>query len=166
MRGTTGVDIVDWAYSFMNLPYIWGSETPTGRQEDHQSERYIGADCADYVVAAARRAGHPLKYGGSHNFSPNDSRKYTKYISRLPELHLDGYYYENDKKVKIGEGGVRPGDIVLFTRRHVGILARDFPPRGYLTSQDTILHAFFKEPAEEPISTAYHSDFSIVRLVK
>jgi hypothetical protein len=166
VRGATGVPIVDWGYSFMNLPYIWGSESPTGKPRDHQSERYIGADCADYVVAAARRAGFDLKYGGSHNLSPQDSRKYTKYVSKSPELRRDGYYYSGGKKVTVGKGGVRPGDIVLFTKRHVGILARDLPPMGYLSADDTILHAFFKEPAEEPISTAYHSGFSIVRLVK
>jgi len=161
VRGNTGIPIVDWAYSFMNQPYIWGSATPTGKDKDHQSDRYIGADCADLVVAAARKAGHNISYGGSHNISPNDLRRDTEFISEKPELNNDGIYRENGKKVEIDEDNVRIGDVVLYNR-HVGILTQDLPPIGFLSSNDMIIHTLFKEPMEEPISQAYSPPFSIV----
>jgi len=165
VRGNTGIPIVDWGYSFMNQPYIWGSESPTGKDENHQSERYIGADCADLVVAAARKAGHKIKYGGSHNLSPNDARRDTEFISREPVLYTDGVYRKNGKPVKINQENVKIGDIVLYNR-HVGILTKDLSPVGILSSKDLVLHTLFKEPMEEPISQAYSPKFSIVRFNK
>lgn len=164
VRGNTGVALIDWAYSFMNLPYIWGSETPTGRQSDHQSERFIGADCADFIVAAARRAGYKMRYGGSHNLSPSDPAGYTVDIAKQPRLGRDGVYRDGDKKIIFGPGGALPGDIVFFKRRHVGILVKDTPPMGFLSPNDSMLHALWKEPREDPISGSYPPPFSIVRL--
>ncbi len=165
MRGNTGIPIIDWGYSFMNQPYIWGSASPTRKDKDHQSEKHIGADCADLVVAAARKAGHKISYGGSHNISPNDVRKDTIFISRRPKSHTDGIYRKNKKQIKIGKDNVRLGDIVLW-KGHVGILSKDRPPVGYLSSNDLVLHTLFKEPAEEPISEIYKPKFSIVRFNK
>tara|TARA_Y100000294_G_scaffold76363_1_gene71985 strand:- start:214 stop:816 length:603 start_codon:yes stop_codon:yes gene_type:complete len=165
VRGNTGIPIVDWAYSFMNQPYIWGSATPTGKDMDHQSDRYIGADCADLVVAAARKAGHNISYGGSHNLSPLDMRRDTVFISREPELSSEGIYQKNGKEVVIDKDNVRIGDVVLYNR-HVGILTKDLPPIGILSSNDLIIHTLFKEPMEEPISQAYSGPFSIVRFNK
>jgi hypothetical protein len=43
-----------WLTSFYNVPYLFGS---AGKGARAQAERYIGADCADVLVAALRRAG-------------------------------------------------------------------------------------------------------------
>src|SRR5262249_12697008 len=40
--------------SFFNVPYLFGS---AGKGARAQAERYLGADCADILVAAIRRAG-------------------------------------------------------------------------------------------------------------
>ena len=165
VKGNTGNPIIDWAYSFMNQPYIWGSATPTGKSKDHQSEKYIGADCADLVVAAARKAGHNIEYGGSHNISPLNKRRDTEFISREPGLYTDGAYRKGKELVVIGPGNVKVGDIVLYNR-HVGILSKDLPPKGILSENDLIIHTLFKEPIEEPISQAYSPPFSIVRFNK
>jgi hypothetical protein len=45
---------VGWLTSFFNVPYLFGS---AGRGAKSQAERYLGADCADLLVAALRRAG-------------------------------------------------------------------------------------------------------------
>jgi len=49
-----GDDFLGWLTSYFNVPYLFGS---AGHREKAQAERYIGADCADVLVAALRRAG-------------------------------------------------------------------------------------------------------------
>jgi hypothetical protein len=49
-----GDDFLGWVTSFFNVPYLFGS---AGKGARSQAERYIGADCADLLVAAMRRAG-------------------------------------------------------------------------------------------------------------
>jgi hypothetical protein len=43
-----------WLTSFFNVPYLFGS---AGSGSRNQAERYVGADCADILVAALRRSG-------------------------------------------------------------------------------------------------------------
>jgi hypothetical protein len=45
---------VGWLTSFFNVPYVFGS---AGKGAKSQAERRVGADCADVLVAALRRAG-------------------------------------------------------------------------------------------------------------
>ncbi|HEX2572678.1 MAG TPA: hypothetical protein VH877_24225 [Polyangia bacterium] len=49
-----GDGFVGWLTSFFNVPYLFGSAGAGARS---QAERYLGADCADILVAALRRAG-------------------------------------------------------------------------------------------------------------
>jgi hypothetical protein len=51
----SGNDFLGWLTSFYNVPYLFGS---AGKGARNQAEQYIGADCADILVAALRRAGH------------------------------------------------------------------------------------------------------------
>ncbi|HFE45455.1 MAG TPA: hypothetical protein ENJ18_08155 [Nannocystis exedens] len=48
-----------WLTTFLNVPYIFGSAGVGSRS---QAERYIGADCADLIVAALRLAGDDIAY--------------------------------------------------------------------------------------------------------
>ncbi len=41
------------------MAYLFGSANFGAKS---QAERYIGADCADMLVAGLRRAGHPIEY--------------------------------------------------------------------------------------------------------
>lgn len=163
VRGCTGIPIVDWGYAFMNQPYIWGSASPTRRDEDHQAENFIGADCADFVVAAARRAGHRISYGSTFDLPPSHGD--TEFVSRSPQRGAGGVYVEAGIPVEIAQDAVHLGDLVLF-ERHVGILTTDNPPFGVLSENDLILHTLFREPIEEPIAQAFAPPFSVVRFVR
>jgi len=55
----SGDDFAGWLTSFFNVPYLFGS---AGQGVRGQAERYIGADCADVLVAALRRAGVKIDY--------------------------------------------------------------------------------------------------------
>jgi hypothetical protein len=50
----SGDGFIGWLTSFFNVPYLFGS---AGAGVRSQAERYLGADCADILVAALRRAG-------------------------------------------------------------------------------------------------------------
>lgn len=162
VKGNTGVEIIDWAYSFINLPYIWGSASINGKDSGHQSERYLGADCADFVVAAARKAGYKISYGGTFSLSPGNASRDTEYVVNKPTLGRDGFYRKNGKQILFGPGMVCIGDLVLYNR-HVGILCQDNKPEGFLDSGDMVIHTLWKEPRAEPVSEAYSGPFSIIR---
>jgi hypothetical protein len=55
----SGDDFVGWLTSYFNVPYLFGS---AGKGAKAQAERYVGADCADVLVAALRRLGSRLEY--------------------------------------------------------------------------------------------------------
>lgn len=50
----SGDGFIGWLTSFFNVPYLFGS---AGAGVRSQAERYLGADCADILVAALRRTG-------------------------------------------------------------------------------------------------------------
>lgn len=54
-----GDDFLGWLTSYFNVPYLFGS---AGKGARNQAERYLGADCADILVAALRRTGARLDY--------------------------------------------------------------------------------------------------------
>jgi hypothetical protein len=54
-----GDDFLGWLTSYFNVPYLFGS---AGKGARNQAERYLGADCADILVAALRRTGRALAY--------------------------------------------------------------------------------------------------------
>ncbi len=52
-------DFLGWLSSYLLVPEVFGS---AGGGRDHQTERFVGADCADVMVGAMRRAGRRLAY--------------------------------------------------------------------------------------------------------
>jgi len=159
MRGNTGNDLLDWACSFFNLPYIWGSASITRTSEGHQAEKYIGADCADFVVCAARRAGYEVSYKGSQYLKP-----YTLPVANPDSLNLKGEYLLRDRAIPVDEAdpkAVHTGDLVLWSN-HVAMFAGDNGNR-ILDTGDEVVQILFHEPARLPLSEAYAGTFSIVR---
>ena len=50
----SGDGFLGWLTAYYNVPYLFGS---AGQGKRNQAERYLGADCADVLVAALRHAG-------------------------------------------------------------------------------------------------------------
>src|SRR5260370_23149687 len=84
----SGDDFLGWLSSFFNVPYLFGS---AGKGTRNQAERYLGADCADILVAALRRRGLAIDY-----------TSVTELVDTLPKV----------------KGAVRPGD--LYALDYVG----------------------------------------------
>lgn len=132
-----------------NTPYIWGSAGT--RPADHQAERLIGSDCADFVVYGARRLGKPLAYRASWHLP-----EVTRTVARSVRVDDQGRHRDADGGLlAIGPDGIHLGDLLLF-RGHVGALAEDRAPLGVLDANDVMLHTYWAPPAAEPLRrTAY-----------
>ena len=55
----SGDDFLGWLSSYLFVPEVFGSAGP-GR--NHQTDRFVGADCADVMVGAMRESGKRLAY--------------------------------------------------------------------------------------------------------
>jgi len=153
-----------WLTSFFNLPYIYGSSGKNS--EDHQAENYIGADCADLLVAAHRKTGRNIPYtyaAGLINFAD--------VIVKEKDLKIAGTnYYNGDSLLKFGKD-IRKEDLILFNNGlHVGAITEDKSdpngkykggPDGIFNIYDTMIHTLFDVPREESIG--YGTKFSILR---
>ncbi|MEM2173968.1 MAG: NlpC/P60 family protein [Candidatus Pacearchaeota archaeon] len=160
VKGNTGNKILDWAYSFFNLPYIWGSSA-------EQADNYIGFDCADFVVSVFRKAGYNIPYTHSRALP-----RYFKIIfSSLKKEENEDCFYYSKGYIKFSQDeendGVKRGDIVLW-EGHTALLAedssKDGKPNGYFDCHDIVLHTLFYPPRKEKIKDAYYGDIKILRL--
>ncbi len=137
-----GDDLVGWLTSYFNVPNVFGS-AGVGRR--HQTDRHQGADCADVIVGAARKAGARVPYtsvAGLH--------RHTRALSEVLRL-TDGRLYDADEaevQLRWGED-LRKGDLVLikygvdFTGRawdHIAVLVSDRGLPGVLDPEDEVLH--------------------------
>ena len=156
LKGNTDSKIINFALAMCNLPYIWGSASFTGSKWDnHQAELFIGADCADFAVAAYQMAGYQLAYD-----SIKDRTK-TKIIAKQA-THQNGNYLDAQNDVIIvGENGIHPGDFVYWGKVHVGLYYEDKsdPESSYRGKRDGIfnkfdlvIHTLYAEPKIESIS--------------
>ncbi len=153
-------DLVGWLTSYFNVPNVFGSAGPGAR---HQTERYQGADCADIIVGAARRAGAKLRYTHAAGL--------TRYARRVtPKLLLTraGLFYTQGRRkgqrarLRFGVD-VRRGDLMLIdyvgfnsTGRgwdHVGVVSADRGVKGRLDPADRHIHMGYKWGLQsEPLS--------------
>jgi hypothetical protein len=52
-------DFLGWLGAYLLVPEVFGSAGPG---KNHQTERFVGADCADVMIGAMRRSGRKLAY--------------------------------------------------------------------------------------------------------
>ena len=167
-----GDDLVGWLTSYFNVPNVFGSAGHGGR---HQTDRYQGADCADVIVGAARRAGAQLAYTSASGLT-----RYARPVTGLLVMDETGVYAWDGEAA--GEpvrlavpDDVRPGDIVLidyvgFTGSprswdHVGVLADDRGDRGRLDPLDPLLHVgYLSGLTEESLRSQGPAILQVLRL--
>ncbi len=128
---------VGYVRSYFNVPGIFGSVL-------HQSNHYIGVDCADLLIGAR---GHYTKRKATKNFNV------AMLVQKMPhvaEFELEG----GTPSKKISWSLVQPGDFIAVryegaTRyQHIGALYQDHDQDGVLSPADLVLHAGPYPPAE------------------
>jgi hypothetical protein len=106
-------DFLGWLGAYLLVPEVFGSAGP-GR--NHQTERFVGADCADVMVGAMRRTGKKLAYTNVAGLP-----SYTKQVAAAVELDEAGM-----PSTEIS--GVKPGDLI---RIDYGGVLRHHTPRDW-----------------------------------
>lgn len=130
-----GDDFLGWLTSFFNVPYLFGS---AGEGRKSQAERYQGADCADVLVAALRRAGW-------------SAMRYTSVEGLVDALqpvgHITAIIRPTGAPRQAGDGepprvgaDLRPGDLLALDYvgaaslprawDHIGVFVEDRGPGG------------------------------------
>lgn len=129
-----GDDYLGWLSTYFNVPTVFGSSGP-GR--DHQTDRYVGADCADVLVGALRAMGAPTPYVSVAGLS-----RVAAPVGGVLVLREDGRVVDaQGGEARLAWGrDVMPGDLVAIgyvharelprSWDHVGALVRDGGPDG------------------------------------
>ncbi len=155
VRGQAGY--LGYVASFYNVPGVFGSVS-------HQSNHYIGVDCADMLVAAwGRSTGRTVK----NNY--NVDMLVTGQPKRA-EAELRG----GAPAERLAWGvAIEPGDLIAVRYegasryQHVGVLAGDTDGDGVLSAGDRVLHAGPHPIKEAPLSEgSFDGRVAIVRLRK
>ena len=107
-------DFLGWMTAYLLVPEVFGSAGPGA---NHQTERFTGADCADVMVGALRRAGHTERAYTNVAGLP----AYTRVVVKPVELDEHG-------APSGSTDGVRRGDLI---RIDYGGALRRHTPRGW-----------------------------------
>jgi hypothetical protein len=145
-----GDDLPGWMAAFFNVPQVFGSAGGPGA---HQTDRFVGADCADVVVGALRASGRRIPYTNVAGLS-RYARPVTDTLRMSERGGLDGALgWDRDlpphRASLGGEPRFRRGDIVLIDYvgaaelprpwDHVGVLVDD-DGDGLLDGDDRLAH--------------------------
>ncbi len=147
----TGDDYLGWLSTYFNVPNVFGSAGPSDAR--HQTERYVGADCADVLVGALRVSGR-ADAGYTSISGLGDLAEPTTDVLFMNEVGavLDG----NGEPYTLRWGEhVAPGDLLVIDYAddpsnqlprawdHIGALVEDrgdAGPDGVLDGRDVLRH--------------------------
>lgn len=161
--------LVGMAFAWFNLPYIWASASLRDQDppEAHQAEQFVGADCADLMIAVLRRwTGIDLPYRNSaafHEGGALDRYLITLYQGVRPDSQ--GIFRDkNGKPIPVSPDGIQPGDFLVYSR-HVALFSKDTPPLGLLDNSDLHIHTCNGEVTEDALQEGFAPPFDIRRWV-
>jgi hypothetical protein len=143
---------VGWLYAWGNVPYVYGSESPTGKAADHQAELFLGSDCCDTLVAAARAMGRNVQYTSTYGLGEE-----TRTIVARGAGDREGIIVAAGVPVRWGPTGVQPGDVAVVGPRadHAVAFLEDRGQPGVLDTGDLVLHHLRAAPALATLGDAW-----------
>ena len=164
-------DMMGWLSTYFLVPNVFGSSGP-GR--DHQSDRYVGADCADVLVGAVRAMGRPLPYVSVAG------------LSRIADARSEVLLQDAEGRLS-GAGGaatslvwgrdVSRGDYVTLDYAdpadrtqlprawdHIGALVGDTNGNGVLDGADLLRHMSHRGLVDQPLREQGHARIRLHRL--
>ena len=156
-----------WLSSYFMVPEVFGSAGP-GR--DHQTDRYVGADCADVLVGALRASGSKVDYTSAAGLT-----RLTRHVAGPFAADARGVLSAVATGKQVASVAVAAGDIVLIryagpwatgTGRawdHVGALWEDRGVKGVLDGEDLIVHMGHPRLEIEPLSAQSPAVFDVLR---
>ena len=165
-------DFLGHLSAYLLVPEVFGS---AGEGRNHQTERFTGADCADVMVGAMRRAGRPLAYTNVAGLPA-----YARMVAGSTELDEHGAparpiagVREGDL-IRIDYGGAMRGHTPrLFD--HVAALWEDRSdpagpdkggPDGKLDGFDLVIHMGHPRLVIEPLAKQAPATIDVLRWKK
>lgn len=165
-----GDDFLGWLTGYLLVPEVFGSAGP-GR--NHQTERFTGADCADVMVGAMRRAGRL-------DFTYTDVAGLPAYTTQVaPPTDLDAHGVPAHPITGVARGDLiridYGGELRGHTPRrwdHVAALWQDRSdpagpahggPDGKLDGFDLIIHMGHPRLVIEPLSAQAPATVDVLR---
>jgi hypothetical protein len=165
-----GDDFLGWLTSYMLVPEVFGS---AGGGRLHQTERFTGADCADVMVGAIRRAGRTdLDYtnvAGLPDYATTIARATVLDDHGVPEHPIDGVKVGDMIRIDYG------GALSHHTPRdwdHVAALWEDRSdpdgpfhggPDGKLDGFDLVIHMGHPRLIIEPLAAQAPATVDVLR---
>ncbi|MEQ9498513.1 MAG: hypothetical protein RIT81_16680 [Deltaproteobacteria bacterium] len=151
-------DYLGYLTELGNVPYVFGSAN-IGR-ERHQAERGVGVDCADLMVYGLRRLGHDVPYVSSRTMGPHSRAVVGPVEARRGKVYVDA----DGEPIAVGEGGLRPGDWIIFDG-HVGAFYADAGTKGVFDADDWMIHTAWAEVAIQRMDDTHYGrqPFSVRR---
>lgn len=134
---------VGYMTELINVPYVYGSSSPGHAIADHQTERAVGADCADLIVYGWRRAGRKVSYTYSQGL-----KKYTRRMATVLGDQSEVYRNDAGQPLRFGKD-VAIGDLLIW-KGHVAVVA-GADRSGFLTTDTPVLHTVVEAPELEPL---------------
>jgi hypothetical protein len=156
-------DYLGWLGTYFNVPNLFGS---SGGHGDFQPDRYVGADCADVLVAGRRAMGQRFAYSsvaGIATYATPISDAFEQTTSGESITLRWGEDIEPGDLVTIGYEN--PGDDAELPRAwdHIGALVRDADGDGVLSLGDIVRHMSFDGLSDDPLSRHGHVRLRVYR---
>jgi hypothetical protein len=157
-------DYLGWLGTYFNVPNLFGS---SGAHGDFQPDRYVGADCADVLVAGRRAMGERFAYASVAGIATyatpiTDAFEQTATGSETVVLRWRADIQPGDL---VTIGYENPGDDAELPRAwdHIGALVRDADGDGVLSSGDIVRHMSFDGLSDDPLSVHGHVRLRVYR---
>jgi hypothetical protein len=155
-------DYLGWLGTYFNVPNLFGS---SGAHGDFQPDRYVGADCADVLVAGRRAMGQHFAYAsvaGITTYATPISDAFEQTTSESIALRWGSDIQPGDL---VTIGYENPGDDAELPRAwdHIGALVSDADGDGVLSIRDVVRHMSFDGLADDPLSAHGHVRLRVYR---
>jgi hypothetical protein len=162
-------DFIGWLGAYLLVPEVFGSAGPG---ENHQTERFTGADCADVMIGAMRRMGKKLAYtnvAGLPTYATQIAPSIDVDVRGMPPTPIEGVKVGD--LIRIDYGGALRG----HTPRnwdHVAALWEDrSDPKGPLKGAadgkldgfDLVIHVGHPRLKIEPLSGQSPATIDVLR---
>lgn len=154
----TGDDYLGWLSTYFDVPNLFGSSG--GR--DHQTDRYVGADCADVLVGGWRAMGHRVAYASVSGVATFATPRTEAFAQTEQGAIVDGegraLALRWGREIAPGDlvtiDYASPGDDALLPRAwdHIGALVSDADGDGVLSTGDVVRHMSTMGLADEPLA--------------
>ena len=146
----------------LNTPFVIAPMFST--RGFHQTDSRVGSDCAALAIYGKRRQGFDIPYAGP--------RGLLKYLDPIIPTELQPVRYNSTEiytdvhgtAVKIGDNGLKPGDIIHFGEQ-VSVFYQDRGIKGILDKDDYLFQSYRNSPHVTTLvqSGFYHKAIRVFR---